>query len=210
MKDELKEQLSALVDDELRREERAFLLRSLERQAGSAELIGRYCLAREAMSGELPAAESWTLASRVTAALETEAVYRSSLWARVGKRALRPVAGLAVAASVATVSVLVWFDGSTAPGQEALMASRQVTPALTGMRGGNPNIQPVARGSLSQGQAAAFARGGTLDESRWERLDPSVKQRLNVYLVNHGEHASSGGVGSVLTYARIAGHGRED
>lgn len=185
MDDELKEQLSALIDDELRREESAFLLRRLDRSPDAVRQIGRYCLAREVFHRGVPTAPSWDLADRVSQALEDEAAHRRSAWLRA-RRALKPVAGVAVAASVASVSLLVW-NGSEPGVPSAGQLAEQTAP-------------------LAATPVAATAATADITGRGWERLDPEVQQRLNSYLVNHSEHSSSGRIGSVFSYVRIAGH----
>ncbi len=184
--EEFKEQLSAFVDDELWAEEQAFLLRRLTQSDGTREQLARYYLISDTLRGNLGPAGSRGLSARVAAALEAEPALSGARqsW---GSRLLRPAAGLAVAASVAALSVGFW---TTQPQAPATSASQPLTAgAATSL------ISPANQTSSP-----------TMPVSQhWERLDPEVQKRLNGYLVNHSEYSAERQVGGVLTYVRIAG-----
>lgn len=108
MSDSVKEQLSACLDGELAEAELDLLLKRIGRSQELCDAIGRYALLSEALKGDTPVATSRAFAQRVIAALENEPVSARSqprLSPAVIRR-LRPVAGFAVAAGVATVAVL--------------------------------------------------------------------------------------------------------
>jgi len=105
MSEDIKEQLSALMDGELSRDERAFLLRRLDHDAELRATWARFHLARDMLTHRPGAAPMVDLADRVMAALAAEAAApqaqataRASRW--------RPWLGAAIAASVALVAVL--------------------------------------------------------------------------------------------------------
>jgi len=184
-KEALNEQLSALVDDELRREEALFLARRLGKSPEAVDQLGRYFLISDTLRNQLPDTIDLGLADRVSAALEAE----ESLNVRpaLARRLVRPVAGLGVAASVAMVAISLMSPGGQVP--EA---------------GDRPRV--VAAGTAPHPAQAALVPTAVSD-NQWERLDPEVQKRLNVYLVNHSEHSSSAGqLGGVLNYVRITGH----
>lgn len=107
-KDALNEQLSALADDELRRDEALFLTRRLSQSPEAVEQLSRYFLISDALRKQLPETIDLGLAKRVAAALEHEESFnvRPSLVRRVAK----PVAGLGVAASVAVAAITLMRD----------------------------------------------------------------------------------------------------
>ncbi|MFP4130444.1 MAG: sigma-E factor negative regulatory protein, partial [Halorhodospira sp.] len=70
--EQLGEQLSALVDGELSREERAFLLRRLGHDGAARARLGRYFLMRDALQRTLPAQPDPGLAGRVRARIAEE------------------------------------------------------------------------------------------------------------------------------------------
>ncbi|HHJ14958.1 MAG TPA: hypothetical protein ENJ79_11420 [Gammaproteobacteria bacterium] len=178
MSDEIREQLSALADDELGELERPLLLGRLQREPQLRECLGRYHLIGELMRGAGRSA-GLGIAGRVQSALAAEAALRQ-------RRAVtwwRPLAGLAVAASVALVAVLGVTGRQDAPSGTSPLASAQV-PA----------------DGLVQAQATGPE---TARPEQWDRIEPRVDRRLSGYLVNHSEFAINRGVQGVLPYARV-------
>lgn len=180
-------QLSALVDDELRPHEIPFLARRLGRDPEAIEQLGSYFMIGDAIRRQLPEVMDTRLVDRVRAALEAEPALQLQAAAEpaLARRLLRPLAGLGVAASVAMVAVSYWSGSDPAgktepPGLAA--APQTVMP------------QPIQATSLTP-----------QPQNQWNRLDPEVQKRLQGYLVNHSEHASTGQLGGVLNYVRIAG-----
>lgn len=182
MNEELREQLSALVDDELTRSESAFLVRRLARDEASVDQLGRYFLISDALRGQLPETLGPSLAERVSAALREEPPLAAPRMA-LGRRFAKPLAGAGIAASVAMLAVSLWSPepGSQMPAQQGFVAAGAA--------------QPVS---------------ATPPRDQWERLDPEVQQRLNAYLVNHSEHSATGRFGGVFNFVRIAGQQERD
>jgi sigma-E factor negative regulatory protein RseA len=186
MNDEIREQLSALADDELSDAERPLLLGRLERDPRLRVCLGRYHLIGEVMRGGDVEAATLGVADRVQEALAGDHAVPAAAWRAGGHaRWWKPVAGLGVAASVALVAVLavssLRTDNSTAP-EPTLASSQPPAPVdITVTRASDP--------------------GG----DQWERLDPRIDKRLSGYLVNHNEYAASRGVQGVMPYVRIVG-----
>lgn len=176
-------QLSALIDNELRNDEALFLTRRLVNDPDAAMQLGRYVMIGDAIRRQLPEVMDTRLVERVRAALEAEPALEVNHAAPAAtmRRFLRPLAGLGVAASVAMVGVVYWAGQSSSPTQQpqGLVAA---------------GAQPV--------KSASFL---PQTQNQWNRLDPDVQKRLQGYLVNHSEHASTGQLGGVLNYVRIAG-----
>lgn len=191
MRDEYREQLSALVDDELTEEEVRFLVARLGRDEAASRLIGRYALISDALHGSRPQSHG-DLAGRVSAALADEPAHGGATPARW--RLLRPAAGMAVAASVALATIGLWPTPQNTPNGPTTVAG--------GVDSGGSVVA-----STEGGGATTVAGDGS---RRWNRLEPEVQQRLNTYVVNHSEHSSAGNLGGVLTYVRIAGHESQD
>ncbi len=185
MKDEIREQLSALVDDELNDLERPLLLGRLQRDTGLRECLGRYQLISEVMRGA-ENASALGIADRVQAAIAEQGIPDAvQPSARVTGGWWKPVAGMAVAASVALVAVLT----------------------VTSVE------KPVDSGIDSQLAVAgnfpvAIARQDEQDvgDGQWNRIEPRINERLSGYLVNHSEYAASHGAQGVMPYARIVGY----
>jgi sigma-E factor negative regulatory protein RseA len=104
MKEKLYEQLSALVDDELAHGEQALLLRQLGADAALRERLARYQAISDAMQNHLPPLLEVGFHKGIQAALQDEPAVQVE-WSRFAGL-FKPLAGLAVAASVAVVAVL--------------------------------------------------------------------------------------------------------
>jgi sigma-E factor negative regulatory protein RseA len=104
MKDKIHEQLSALLDDELADSEQSLLIRQLVREPGLRERLSNYQTISDALHDNLPQQVDTRFHERVHAAVQQEAVIDAAP-SRFGAL-LRPLAGLAVAASVAVVAVV--------------------------------------------------------------------------------------------------------
>ncbi|HUO79952.1 MAG TPA: RseA family anti-sigma factor [Steroidobacteraceae bacterium] len=141
MSDILNEQLSALLDGELPPEETSLLLKRLGREAALAQRLGRYRLCGDVLRGESvqPRAD---FALRVSAAIAAEPPLPAVGVAPrrpAAVRRLTPLAGLAVAASVAMVAVLVLRQGQgPAPGAVTPAVVADTRPAPS------PPLVPVA------------------------------------------------------------------
>ncbi|MHB8472320.1 MAG: sigma-E factor negative regulatory protein [Gammaproteobacteria bacterium] len=181
MSELLNEQVSAGVDDELDPGEAGLLLRRLASDVGLRQRWQRYHLISDALKNNLPAQLPVNLAERIARAIAAQPAPTRRV--QPG-RLLRPLAGFAIAASVAAVAVLGMRSLHTAvdnPPTEQIASAAALPAAL-----------PVA---VSQ-------PNGT----RWDRAQPEVAARLNAYLVNHNGHAESSGMQSVLPYVRIVGY----
>ncbi len=178
MSDEIREQLSALADDELDDVERPLLLGRLERDAELRECLGRYKLISEVMRG-VGHMGTLDVADRVRDALELDGQVPAA--DKLNRRTMnwwKPLAGFAVAASVAMVAVLT-VTSIREP-------STETTPLVAETGGASP--------------------AGRVSDERWNRIEPQIDKRLSGYLVNHSEYAASRGVQAVMPYVRIVGY----
>ncbi|TCK17573.1 RseA-like anti sigma(E) protein [Thiogranum longum] len=126
MNDEIREQLSALADDELNELERPLLLGRMQRDSLLRECLGRYQLIGEVMRGA-GASAGLGVAKRVQQAMESDtpmkAPHKTYWW--------KPFAGLAVAASVALVAVLAVTTVRNDDAGEPVVAVTETTPDTT-------------------------------------------------------------------------------
>lgn len=187
MSEQIREQISALVDGELALAERRLLLERLVRDPALRAHWDNYQLISDSLRQSLAPLTDPGLADRVLAALEAEPAHQSvspSRWLSV----VRPVAGLAVAASVAVVAVLTLQQPDVPrPGAGAVQLA--ATP---------PAPADYARLAPVPPQVATS-----------EVRTPQSASRLNEYLVNHSEYAASGGMPGMLPHARIVGYDRD-
>ena len=163
--------------------------------------VRRYRMIGEAMRNELPPAIDTAFHAAVMEKIHADidvdrqqrvpadktAAPGGSLigWAR-----LKPFAGLAVAASVALVTIAVWkpLQRETGPDETLVSADQQKIIELAGQQ---PTGQ-VVPASTSIG-------------TRW-KIDqdmPGMQEKLNAYLVNHTEYSNS--VQGLIPQARVAG-----
>lgn len=178
MNDNMSEQVSALTDDALPEAERSLALRRLCADPALRDQWERYHFMRDAFHNELPAKMARSLPQRVMAALEDEPQpVRPSGWRRLSRTISKPLAGLAVAASVAAMAIV---------GLEHLMGPDQ------DLRSPAPPMAAVDR--TLQDQVVG---------TRWDQ--PELGNRLNAYLVNHSEYTGTSLQG-MLNYVRIAGY----
>ena len=108
MTERIKEQLSAFLDGELPEPESALLLKRLERDDELRRALSRYSLIGAVLrhDGDVPAARQ--VAARVSAVIAREPAgpFRAASMSGSGA-ILRPLAGVAVAAAVAAVALLI-------------------------------------------------------------------------------------------------------
>ena len=179
MSDEIREQLSALVDDELSDVEQPLLLGRVQRDTELRECLGRYQLIGEVMRG---IADTTTLgvADRVRRVLLQDVGGQlPDTPKQEGFNWWKPVAGFAVAASVALVAVLTVSS-----------VRETATDAVPELASSKPaGVPAVAR----------------VSDDQWDRIEPGIDKRLSGYLVNHNEYAASRGVQGVMPYVRIVG-----
>ncbi len=183
MTDKLLEQVSALADGELSAREAELLLARMERDSELRDAWERYHLAGEAMRGGLARLHGTGFAAGVAAAIEAEAAPAGRRAAAI-RRALQPVAGFAVAASVAVLAVFTL--------QMPQQSSEGLAPAEVVPRG---DSIPVAVPRMRT-QAVDFS--GVRSEA--------LQNQLRGYLLNHSEHTRSPRIRGVMPYVQIAAH----
>lgn len=208
MNEQRGEALSALLDGELGGEERGLLLDRLESDHDLRDRWTRYALIGDVLRGEATAAGD--LAARVGAAVESEPTALAPRGDSPEKPAgsvrdwLRPVGGLALAASLATVAVL---------GGQTLDRGRQSPAVTVAQQSAERAVRAADASDPSRGMtsrpAADFAGGepGYTAERklRWSAQQRGVQERLNAYLVDYSGHLG-GDLRGMLPYARVVGY----
>ena len=106
MNDAIKLQISAFVDGELPDNETELLLRRLSQDATLRLQAAQYLTIGHAIRGDLDPAGISKLRGRVAAALGTEIAEPEPVSELVPAKFMRPVAGIAVAASVAVMALM--------------------------------------------------------------------------------------------------------
>jgi len=174
MTDQIREQMSALIDGELPRDEVGLLVRRMARDAELKRAFGNYALAGESLRAPGSVLASPGFAARVSAAIgegELAEVAAPPVPARTPIGWRRPLAATAVAASAALAAVLLVQPDGGEPQQFAA-------------RSGAPETLPVV--SLPVGGSSPT---------------PGENQRLAGYMVVHGQYATPIGRRTVWTNA---------
>lgn len=192
MSDNKHEQLSALIDGEAESHEYDALVKNLCGQDAEEERARweRYHLISDTLNKNLPVNLQHDLSARVSAALVDEpTVLAPRRFSINWKRYSKPLVGAAIAASVATFSIV---------------GLRVTLPEMTTINAVATN-DPAA----PQLQAEGFT---TVAESN--NIKPPLQfddkaTRLNGYLVNHSEFASPNGMQALPPYMRVVGQDYE-
>ena len=172
MSKESLEHLSTLMDGELSRETSLFMTRRLSSDEGLSDKWERYHLIRDCIRQPGSKQLVTGLRMRITASLAAEAVPAVSVWSR--NRWLKPVSGLAIAASVALMAIII-----TAPPQGV----EDAAPGQVNQPFVSPNTLPMAPVS----QAASY----------------DSAERLNVYLLRHNQMARTAGRQGFVSFVPI-------
>lgn len=184
MTDTINEQISAFADGELPDAERELLQRRLAHDTELQATWQRYHLIRDALREDLP---EFINKDNAVVYIQNEDISLSpvSSPASLAQRFIKPVAGMAIAASVAALVVVgVLYDGD-----------HQLSA---------PNLPQVAD---SQATQVAIPDIFTIvPRSAWQSAKPAVVSHLNGYLVDHSGYAGFGSAQGIIPYSRVAGY----
>ena len=193
MSEQIREQVSAFLDGELPSTETELLLKRLTRDGELRESFGRYALIGEALRG---GAGSQILtrgfASRVNLAIDGEPVQAAQALKARTSRWWRPLAGVAVAAGVATVAIVALQQRAISPGLHAASpatAQNAAAPLPVSAR----NQSPVQGGGGPREPLSYTVPATTADTP--STLAPA---RLTNYVFAHSKYSSGLGRRGVL------------
>jgi negative regulator of sigma E activity len=139
MIDSVKEQLSACLDGELSQHELALLSKRVGQDSELRAAVARYALISETLRTGKPVVTSTDFADRLMARVQAEPALPAPLDApdapplrksASAMRFARPVAGLAVAASVAALALFSVQRAGIIPSESNLADTRAETPAV--------------------------------------------------------------------------------
>jgi negative regulator of sigma E activity len=185
MTDQINDQISAFIDNELSADESALLVRRFERDSEARARALRYTLIGASLRGELLEPHPSVLRQRVAAALSGSAapsVPRAR--ERFADRYARPLLGVGIAATVAVVAIGTLRslnETSFAPGGVAPLAATPAREAAT---------------------APSYVVPRDTDEAR-----TTAPIRLTNYLMHHGEFAS--GLTRTSVNSNLVGAGQQ-
>jgi sigma-E factor negative regulatory protein RseA len=180
----MKESLSALLDGECSPSEIDSLLVELERDPALRREFTRMVLGREARSGTRIRKAQVDFSAGVLAALQDEPGQEGSrvvpFRPRLGRLPWKTLTGLAAAAAVGAVAVLVVRPESS-PSQPSLA------------------VQPASLATTQVGEAAPV-------ETQYSELDDENARQLRNYLMTYSQSRGQQGMGSTLGYARYTAY----
>ena len=182
MSKESLEHLSSLMDGELSRETGLFLARRLSSDEEMCDTWERYHLIRDCIRQPGSKQAVTGLCAKVSASLDAEEVPTVSTWSN--NRWLKPVSGLAIAASVALMAIVVTAPqpGEIPATGDAALSTAANQPFVS------PNNLPLAPVS----QAASYT-----PESQ------AGSNRLNAYLLRHNQMARTAGRQGFVSFVPI-------
>jgi negative regulator of sigma E activity len=179
MTDQIKDQISAFIDNELSAEESALLVRRFERDAESRARAMRYTLIGASLRGELLEPHPSVLRQRVAAALSGAAPVAPKARERVvGGRFAKPLLSVGIAATVAVVAI------------GALRTLNETAPTPDAARGVATSAPAVEASSLQARDAIVAPSYVVPRSSDGDQSQTVAPIRLTNYLMHHGEFAS--------------------
>lgn len=190
MTNRIQDQVSAFVDDELSTEECRFFVRRLARDVEARSQLIRYATIGAALRGEVFHPDPEILRRRLQGAMDgaqpAEAV-PSQLGSRARRNVFKPLAGIAIAASVAVVAIAL-----SRPGNDG---------------GVTDSVALQAQSQLQELELDGLPSYVVPPESAEQRI-VSPELRLTNYLVRHGEYAS--GIGRTVVHSNVMIHTADD
>ena len=187
-----KEQISAFVDGEFREPTPDRVVDALYANSELRRTWARFHLIGDAMRRVGPVVGADSIARRVSTTLSEEKIV--PLKPRSRRPGIRPLAGLALAASVSAAAILGIHsldDSHDAPSPAVAGASHPESVA-----GGSARIPPDEEVRRARYEPTRL---------QWSDVAPDTEARLNAYLVNHNEIAGNG-VRGVMPYVRLVGY----
>jgi len=200
------EQLSSLLDSALDEAQLQSFMQDLKRDPiGDAETAQRYHLMGDTMRDELDQASFMDISSAVSRAIEhepahseetsvlqnnkTPSEFNLSEWFN---RLLKPVAGVAVAASVATVT-LVTFNAVNNESTTNNVQLAQIVPVESNQRVSVQAVNPEIARNVRVASTVQLAK-----------KSPQQQKQLNVYMLQHSGYASQSTMQGMMPYVRAA------
>ncbi|HAN28422.1 MAG TPA: anti-anti-sigma factor [Haliea salexigens] len=195
MTEQLRESLSALMDDEATELELHRVLGELESDTALRQTWVRYQLARSAMAGQPVSHPRLDISRSVSAAIAAETGAKTSR-SSLRERWVRPLASLAVAASVTAVVVLggqQLYQAGSLEGQSAPVAASGVSAVgFVNSLGAVPMRASYGAQAVPQLEPAA--------RTAYREL---ARQRMYQYMQEHAEHAALNSPQGLIPFARV-------
>lgn len=211
MMNEQKEQLSALMDDFHATDDEQKVLGELLADINQRHTLNRYQLIGDALRNELPDRIRSGFAADVMSQIAQEpslnvtqkkparvAPSSIGLWSWLFK----PVAGLAVAAAVAMVTITTFQPTVQVndPVDQVASAEAEANQAKVDRLAQIPVLQNSPQRVSTNAPVRKL-----VDGMNWKikRNEPAMQNKLNIYLINHNEYSNS--MSGIIPQARVVG-----
>ncbi len=206
---EQNEKLSALMDDFQANEEEHKALNELLADINQRNTLNRYQLIGDTMRNDIPDQIRPGFAADVMSQIAQESSLKPSsnkkrstnrvpvnLWGWLFK----PVAGLAVAAAVAVITISTFQSTQLTNSQPDQLANSDASSAKVERLAQIPVIQNNAQLVSTAAPARKLVNG-----MNWKikRNEPAMQNKLNIYLINHNEYSNS--MSGIIPQARVVG-----
>jgi len=206
---EHKEKLSTLLDDFRNTEQDHAVLNDALKDVNQRYTLSRYQLISDVMRNEVGKTVDTDFSQRVMSLIEKEPALHAqrttaaqpetkqqlpSFWSFLFK----PVAGIAVAATVAFVAV-----SSLSPALSPQDSSNQLATNSSSQKVEKLVSLPVISNAVRvSGNATALTSPAGMN---WKikRNEPAIQKKLNAYLINHNENSNS--MHGIIPQARVVG-----
>lgn len=189
------ELISSLMDGDIGEREVDRRLDKLTSCAQSRDMWKRYHLIGDAMRGESIARSTQSVADRVASMLEDEpAILAPNNVRRKKLNWTQPVAGAAIAASVAVATVIGL--GTSDPQDVDLLDGQPLMVRTT----------PVSGNAIPVMPASGFQ---TVSGTHWSEQAPAVENKLNRYLIEHNERSNAAAYRGTAPYASFLGYDQQ-
>lgn len=194
MSEQLRESLSALMDDEANELELERVLSRIGADNDLRAAWSRFNGAREALSGQSQGLSRLDISKRVSGALASEKVSQPGRWQRM----MRPVASFAVAASVAATVVIGGQQLAQLSAGDPYDGSRSVAAGVSPV--GFVNSLGAMPVQASYGTSSAVPALQPATRTAYSEL---ARQRMTRYSQEHAEHAALNTPQGLIPFARV-------
>ena len=202
------EKLSSLLDDYRATDQDKSVLSGLQGDVNQQYTLQRYQMIGDVMRKEIPDQIRTDFLSELKHKIDQEPAYNlkpepaaktekepSWLWSSLFK----PVAGLAVAAGVAVVTVATLQSPSNPQDAGEIIAATDASQARVEQLAQLPVVTNAVR--VAGNQSTASTSNGT--SWKIKRSEPDMQTKLNTYLINHNEYSHS--MQGIIPQARVVG-----
>jgi negative regulator of sigma E activity len=206
---EQNEKLSALMDDFQATDDEQKALNELLADINQRNTMNRYHLIGDALRNEIPDQIKTGFVADVMSQIALEPSLKASgikkqanvaeaysLWSWLFK----PVAGLAVAAAVAVITISTFQSTKLTNSQSDQVANAAASSAKVERLAQIPVLQNNAQLVSTNAPARKLVNG-----MNWKikRNEPAMQNKLNLYLINHNEYSNS--MSGIIPQARVVG-----